>query len=168
MTAKLIAIFAMTLAVQLNAADAAKKAQRRAAAEATGGKAPATFEQVLNDEQRKQVREFMLEQGADFRENVQKLAQLRRELQEAAFDGKADEKFIKEKTEAIAKLDAEQLRVRTLALAKVAASLTPEQRQRIQEIGDRIRAERPGLGAGLREKEVSRKGGPAAPPPPEK
>jgi Spy/CpxP family protein refolding chaperone len=158
----------MVLAVQLNAADAAKKAQRRAAAEAIGGKAPATFEQVLNDEQRKQVREFMLEQGADFRENVQKLAQLRRELQEAAFDGKADEKFIKEKTEAIAKLDAEQLRVRTLALAKVAPSLTPEQRQRIKEIGDRIRAERPGLGAGLREKEVLRKGGPAAPPPPEK
>jgi Spy/CpxP family protein refolding chaperone len=168
MTAKLIAIFAVTLAVQLSAADAAKKAQRRAAAEADGGKAPATFEQVLNDEQRKQVREFMLEQGADFRENVQKLAQLRRELQEAAFDGKADEKFIREKTEAIAKLEAEQLRVRTLALAKVAASLTPEQRQRIKEMSERIRAERPGLGARLREKEVPRKGDPVAPPPPEK
>ena len=129
---------------------------------------PAAFEQVLTDEQRKQVREFMLGQGTDFRENIQELAQLRRELQEAALNGKADEKFIKEKTEAIAKLDAEQLRVRTLALAKVAASLTPEQREKIKKISDRIRAERPGLGAGLREKEVLRKGDPAAPPPPEK
>ncbi len=168
MKVKLIAIFAMTLAVQLSAADAGKKVQRRAAAEAAAGKAPATFEQVLNDEQRQQVREFMLGQGTEFRENIQKLAQLRRELQEAALNGKADEKFIKEKAEAIAQLDAEQLRVRTLALVKVAASLTPEQRQRIQEIGDRVRAERPGLGAGMRDKEVLRKGGPAAPPPPEK
>ena len=168
MKAKLIAILAVTLAVPLSAADAEKKAQRRAAAEAVRGKAPAMFEQVLTDEQRQQVREFMAGQGTDFRENVQKLAQLRRELHEAALNGKADEKFIKEKTEAIAKLDAEQLRVRTLALAKVAASLTPEQRQRIKEMGDRIRAERPGLGAGLREKEVLRKGDPAAPPPPEK
>jgi Spy/CpxP family protein refolding chaperone len=110
----------------------------------------------------------MLEQGADFRGNAQKLAQLRRELQEAALNGKADEKLIKEKTEAIAKLDVEQLRVRTLALAKVAASLTPEQRQKIQEISERTRTERPGLGAGMREREVLRKGEPAAPPPPEK
>jgi Spy/CpxP family protein refolding chaperone len=168
MTAKLITILALALAVPLSAADAAKKAQRRTAAEEAGGKAPATFEQVLNDEQRRQVREFMMGQGTEFRENIQKLAQLRRELQEAALNGQADEKFIKEKTEAIAKLDAEQLRVRTLALAKVAASLTPEQRQRIKEIGDRVRAERPGLGAGLRDKEVLRKGDPAAPPPPEK
>ena len=166
MTAKLIAIVALTLAAQLSAADA-NKALRRNVAEAVGAN-KSGFEQVLTDEQRKQVREFMLGQGVDFRENIQELAQLRRELQEAALNGKADEKFIKEKTEAIAKLDAEQLRVRTLALAKVAASLTPEQREKIKKISDRIRAERPGLGAGLREKEVLRKGDPAAPPPPEK
>ena len=168
MMSKLTAILALTLAVQLGAADAAKKVQRRTAVEAPGANGPAAFEQVLTDEQRKQVRELMLGQGSDFRENVQKLAQLRRDLQEAAFDGTADEKFIKEKTEAIAKLEAEQLRVRTLALAKVAASLTPEQRQKIKQISERIRAERPGLGAGLREKEIPRKGDPAAPPPPEK
>lgn len=168
MTAKWIVILVVTLAVQSGAADAAKKAERRAAAQTAGAPGLGGFEQVLTDEQRKQVRAFMLEQGADFRENAQKLAQFRRELQEAALNGKADEKLIKEKTEAIAKLDAEQLRVRTLALAKVAASLTPEQRQKIQEISERIRAERPGLGAGMREREVLRKGEPAAPPPPEK
>lgn len=167
MTAKVIAIVALTLTAQLNAADT-KKALRRAAAEGAGANGPVAFEQVLTDEQRQQVREFMLGQGTGFRENIQKLAELRRELQEAALNGKADEKFIKEKAEAIAKLDAEQLRVRTLALAKVAASLTLEQREKIKKISDRVRAERPGLGAGVREKEVLRKGDPAAPPPPEK
>src|SRR5688572_23941687 len=133
MTAKLMFIAALMLVVQVSAADA-KKGLRRAAKEGVGAKAPVAFEQVLTDEQRKQVREFMLGQGTDFRENVQELAQLRRELQEAALNGKADEKFIEEKTEAIAKLDAEQLRMRTLALAKVAASLTPEQREKIKKI----------------------------------
>jgi len=167
MTVKLIAMMVLAFAVQAGAADA-KKAERRAALAGAGAKGLSSFEQVLNDEQRKQVREFMQQQGADFRENVLKLAELRRELQEAAFSGKADEKFVKEKTEAIAKLDAEQLRVRTLALAKVAATLTPEQREKIKDISERVRAERPGLGARLRDKEVPRKGDPAAPPPPEK
>lgn len=167
MIAKATAIWAMILALQMSAADG-KKALRLAAIPEGGMDGSAAFVQVLTDEQRKQVREFMQEQEPDFRENVLKLAQLRRELQEVALNGKADEKFIKEKAGAIAKLDAEQLCVRTLALAKVAASLTPEQHQKIKEINDRIRTVRPGLGAGLREKETSRKGGPAAPPPPEK
>jgi Spy/CpxP family protein refolding chaperone len=165
MTAKWIIILAMVAAMQISAADA-KKALRRAAAGGAGANGPGAFEQVLTDEQRTQVRQFMQEQSAEFRDNIQELAQLRRELQEAALNGKADEKFIKEKTEAIAKLEAKQLRVRTLALAKVSASLTPEQRQKIKEISERIRAGRPGLGAGLRDKELPRKGDPAAPPPP--
>ncbi len=169
MRTKLIAITALTLALQLSAADAQKtKSLRRAAGEAAGAKKFAGFEQVLTDEQRKQVREFMREHGSDFRESIQKLAQLRGELQEMALSGKADEKIIKEKTDAIAKLESEQLRVRTLALAKIAASLTPEQREKIKEMSERIRAERPGLGAGLPDREIPRKGDPAAPPPPEK
>jgi Spy/CpxP family protein refolding chaperone len=168
MKAKLI--LTLLLVVRLNGADAEKPLRRPAARAAAGVSANGTagFERVLTDEQRKQLREFMQEQGADFRENMPKLAQLRRELQEAAFTGKADEKFIKEKTDAIAKLDAEQLRVRTLALTKVAANLTVEQREKIKEMSERIRAERPGLGAGLRDSEAPRKREPAAPAPPDK
>ena len=75
----------------------------------------AGFERVLTDEQRQQVRDYIQEQGPDARQKMQKNAQLRRELQEAVFSGKADEKFIKEKSDEIAKLDAEQLRVRMTA-----------------------------------------------------
>ena len=167
MSLKLIALVMSALAVPLIAADE-KKPLRRAAAANAGLSGLASFEQVLTEEQRRQMREFIQQQGPDFRENFRQLAELRRELQEAALSGQVDEKLIKEKTEAIAKLEAEQLRVRTLALAKVAPSLTPEQRQKIKQINERIRAERPGLGAELRERDVPRQGDPAAPPPPEK
>jgi Spy/CpxP family protein refolding chaperone len=100
------------------------------------------------------------------------MMRLRRELQEAVLGGKATSSFIKEKTEAIAKLDAEQLRARMTALSKIAATLTDEQREQLKNAGEQFKAGRPGPGAGLRG--GSRPGGvsipfePAAPPPPEK
>lgn len=160
------------LVSQLNAADAAQKPARaraanRAAAAQNAANGPAGFERVLPDEQRQKLRETMQEQGGDFRENMQKLAQLRRELNETVFSGNADEKFIKEKTDAIAKLDAEQLRARMMALSKIAATLTPEQREKIKEMSEQMRAARPGLRA-VRDGEIPAKGEPAAPAPPEK
>ena len=129
----------------------------------------ANFERVLTDEQRQKLREYMQEQGGDLRENMQKLAQLRRELNEAVFAGKADEKFVKEKTDAIAKLDAEQLRARMTALSKIAATFTPEQRETIKGMTEQARAARPGLGTRpSAEGDAPRKREPAAPPPPEK
>ena len=107
----------LLLAASLTAADAEKPARRPANAgggirQLAGGAGPGGpgggIERVLTDEQRQKLREAMQEQGGDFRENMQQLAELRRELNEAVLDGKADAKFIKEKTDAIAKLDAEQ------------------------------------------------------------
>ena len=57
------------------------------------------------------------------------------------------------------------------AMAKIAATITPEQKEKIKEIAGQMRAERPGLGAGpgLRDGDAPvRRGEPAAPPPPEK
>ena len=167
------------LTLQLGAADAPNPARRPANAgggpanrpalgQAGQGGGPAAFERVLTDEQRQKVRELMQAQGGDVRENLQQLARLRRELNEAVFSGKADEKFIQEKTDAIAKLDAEQLRARMMALSKVAATLTTEQREKIKEMGEQLRAARPGLGAGPHGGEAPRPQEPAAPPPPEK
>ena len=172
MKSKFIFLIATILACRLCAADAEKPLRRPANAGggpglAQGGNGPMGFERVLTDEQRQKLREAMQEQGGDFRQNMQKVAQLRRELNEAVFTGKADEKMIKEKTDEIAKLDAEQLKVRMMALSKVAATLTPEQKEKIKEMGEQVRA-RPGLGGGARDAEAPRKVEPAAPPPPEK
>lgn len=164
---RLIFIFACSLAIALPAADVVKP-RRLAAAAAASADGTGGVERVLTDEQRKQLRDFVEEQAPDFRENVQKLAQLRLELQEAALNGKADEKLIREKTDAVAKLDAEQLRARTLALAKIAPTLTKEQRKKIEKFGERMRAGRPELGAGQRGAKAAAKRDPAAPPPPEK
>ncbi len=167
------------LAGQLSAADAEKPVRRpgvggaqrpalRQAGQPGQAGGPAVFERVLTDEQRQKMREFMQEQGGDFRENMQKLAQLRRELNEAVFSGTADEKFIQEKTDAMAKLDAEQMRVRMMALTKIAQAFTAEQKKKIKEMVAPMRAARPGLGAGPRGGEAPRKQESAAPPPPEK
>ena len=163
----------MILVCRLSAADAEKPLRRPANAGngpglAQGGNGPAAFERVLTEEQRQKLRESMQEQGGDFRQNAQKVAQLRRELNEAVFAGKADEKLIKEKTDQIAKFDAEQLGARMTALSKIAATFTPEQRERIKEMGEQMRAARPGLGAGVRGGDAPAKREPAAPPPPEK
>jgi Spy/CpxP family protein refolding chaperone len=166
------------LAVQLLAAEKPKAARRAAidgpnrpraglAAAAAGG--TGAFEQVLTDEQRKKFREFTQANGEQNRASQQELIKLRRELQEAVVDGKADEAFIKARTEAIAKVDAEVLAARMSAMAKVAVSFTPEQKEKMKELSKSLRPARPGLGAGRRNADgPPRPREPAAPPPPEK
>lgn len=175
MKSKVILLAATMLVCRLNAADEAKPlrrppeaANRPGLVQGGAGNGLVAFERVLTDEQRQKLRESMQEQGADLRQNAQKVMQLRRELNEAVFAGKADEKLIKEKADEIAKLDAEQLRARMTALSKIAATFTSEQREKIKEMGEQMRAARPGLGAGARDGEAPRKVEPAAPPPPEK
>ncbi len=126
------------------------------------------LERVLTDEQRETLREHMQAGGKALRAAQQELMQLRSELNEAVLAGKATAAVIKEKTEAIAKLDAEQLRARMTALSKIAATLSEEQREKLKDLGEQLRAGRPGLGAGPREGEAPVRREPAAPPPPEK
>ncbi|HTD66667.1 MAG TPA: periplasmic heavy metal sensor [Candidatus Limnocylindria bacterium] len=173
MKAKLFFFTTLILAVRLSAADAEKTPKRPATANApqremTPPAGGVSYERVLTEEQRGKLRELMQAKGGNYRETFQKSAQARRDLQEAVFNGKADEAFIKEKTDEIAKLEAEQLRVRMTALSKIAETFTPEQRETIKAMGTRLRDARPGLGAGAREPETPRQREPAAPPPPEK
>jgi len=172
MKSKFILLIAAVLACRLCAADAQNPPRRPNAGGGPGlgqaGGGAMGFERVLTDEQRQKLREAMQEQGTNVRESAQKVMQLRRELNEAVITGKSDEKMIREKTDEIAKLDAEQLRARMMALSKVAATLTPEQKEKIKEMSEQMRAGRPGLGGAARDGEAPRKVEPAAPPPPEK
>ena len=164
MKSKVILLVATILVCRLHAADETKPLRRPAdaairpgLAQGGAGNGLVTFERVLTDEQRQKMRELMQEKGGDLRQNAQRVVQLRRELNEAVFAGKADEKLIKEKADEIAKLDAEQLRARMTALSKIAATFTPEQREKVKEMGEQMRAARPGLGAGARDGEFPRK-----------
>jgi Spy/CpxP family protein refolding chaperone len=165
MKASLMISFCSLLAVSLLAADPEKPVRRPAAAGAGG---PTALERVLTDEQRATLREYLKAGGKELREGQKELTKLRHELQEAVIAAKASAAFIKEKTDAIAKLDAEQLRARMTALSKIAATLTAEQREKLKDMGEQLRAGRPGRAAGLREGGVPALSEPAAPPPPEK
>lgn len=172
----LILAGSLVAAGSLPGADAAQ-AQRRtpkAAARAQAGVAGpqggvAAFERVLTDDQRRQLREAMQAQGGKMRSNQQQAAALRRELQDAVLKGEADEGAIRGKAEAIAKLEAETLTMRMTAMAKIAGTLSAEQKEKIKELSGPVRAMRPGLGAGSRAADAPRLSRePAAPPPPEK
>jgi len=127
------------------------------------------FERVLTDEQRQKLREYTRENSEKARVSQQEAMKMRRELQESVLGGQADEAAIKQKSEAIAKLEAEVFAARLYAMAKVAATFTPEQKEKIKELGEQMRSQRPGLGAGPRDGEPPRTPRePAAPPPPAK
>ncbi len=129
----------------------------------------AAFERVLTDDQRRKLREAMQENASKTRATQQEAIKLRRELQEAVLNGEAGEAVIKQRTEAIAKLEAEALAARMTAIAAIAGTLTPEQKEKIKEMSGPTRPLRSGLGAGSRAVDAPRlHREPAAPPPPEK
>jgi len=164
------------LAVRLFAAEPAPTPRRPAAPDTpnrpqTGMAGPAVgmgaFDRVLTDEQRQKLREYTQASSEKSRATQMESLKLRRELQESVMNGDATEAAIKQKSEAIAKLDAEVLAARMSAMAKVAVTLTAEQKQKIKETSTQMRTARPGLGAGPREAAPPVRE-PAAPPPPAK
>ena len=125
------------------------------------------FDRVLTEEQRQKLREYT-QPGADkMRASQLEAFKLRRELQESVLAGEADEAAIRQKAEAIARIETEVLAARMSALAKVAATLTPEQKRKIKEMSAQARPAGPGLRAGQREAPPATRE-PAAPPPPQK
>jgi Spy/CpxP family protein refolding chaperone len=173
MTTTILLLAAALLALPLVAADDDKAPRRpndgaRRTQAGFGGPLSSTvsFEQVLTPEQRQKLREYTQANGEKARASQQQAVQMRRELQEAVLSGQASEATIKEKTESIAKLESEVFAARLNAMAKVAATFTPEQKEKIKELGEQMRAGRSGLGAGPREgSPPSAPREPAAPPP---
>ena len=174
MKAQLLLLILVLVTARLAAADPEKSARRaadranakRALPRATAGPA---VEQVLTDEQRQKLREYTQANAETLRSDQKEAVKLRRELQEAVLSGKADEAAIRQKSEAIARLEGEVLAARMAALARVASTLTPEQKEKIKDVSGPLRAARPGLGAGPRQgKALRTPREPAAPPPPEK
>lgn len=123
--------------------------------------------QVLTEEQRRMLREYA-QAGSEKARTLQVEAfRLRRELQESVLAGEADEAAIRQKSEAIARLETEALAARMSALARVAATLTPEQKRKIKELSAQARPGGRRLRAGQRQAPPAIRE-PAAPPPPEK
>ena len=106
--------------------------ERMAGVQPRGGGLP--VEIVLNEEQRAEFREEMQAHREDFRELEQRAARLRREYDEALFAEELDEKLVREKSSALAEIDAERALIRARAFAKVRPSLSEEQLERLRNL----------------------------------
>lgn len=103
------------------------------------------FERVLNvltEEQRASMREAMGADREKIRELEQKIRESRKELFELGLREKFDEAAVREKANAVAKLDTEMTVLRVKAISRIRPPLTAEQIEKIKsssgpEMGDR-------------------------------
>ena len=89
-------------------------------------------EGVLNEQQRAELREIFRANRERHQELERKIREARRDLDEAIFAEKFNEKTIRKKADAIAALEAERITLRAKAFGKLRPSLTPEQIERIK------------------------------------
>jgi len=97
---------------------------------------------VLTDEQRASMREAMVADREKIRELEQKIRESRKELFDLGLREKFDEAAVREKANAVAKLDAEMTVLRVKAISRIRPPLTAEQIEKIKnssgpEMGDR-------------------------------
>jgi len=105
------------------------------------------MEMVFNEEQRATFREEMDGQRDKLRALDEKNVKLRRELDEALFAEKLDEKLVREKSAALSEIEVERSLIRARAFAKVRPSLTEEQLERLKTMrGEFAQGPRPGEG----------------------
>ena len=87
----------------------------------------------LSDDQAKQVRDVMAQQGDAHRKNGEALRQTNAELRRLVLNG-ADEATVRAKQTDVANLMAESVRLRVEGLKQISPILTPEQRQKFAEM----------------------------------
>jgi hypothetical protein len=108
-------------------------------------------EAVLTPEQRMDFRDEMIPHREKLRELEEKQATLRREFEEALFADKLDEKQVREKSAAMAEVEAERSLIRARAFAKIRPSLTDEQLERLKTMrAEAGRVQRMGGDGGFR------------------
>ena len=87
----------------------------------------------LSDDQARQVRDVMTQQGDAYRKNGEALRQVNTELRRLVLNG-ADEATIRAKQTDVTNLMAESVRLRVEGLKQISPILTPEQRQKFAEM----------------------------------
>jgi len=87
---------------------------------------------VLDEQQREKFREASQKNSEELRNLDQQLRAAQKELVHAALAEKYDEKAVREKADAIGKLQADLLVLRAKAFSAVAPTLKPEQREQLE------------------------------------
>ncbi len=99
-----------------------------------GGGGGMPLESILNDEQRDEFGAAMFAQRDKTRELNEKFIKLRREVDEALFSEKLDEELVRRKSKELAEVELERSLIRARAFAKVRASLSEEQLERLKQL----------------------------------
>jgi Spy/CpxP family protein refolding chaperone len=90
---------------------------------------------VLTDEQRASLRREFESQREPMRELEEQMRAARREFMEAGLAEKPDEKRIRKKAKAVAKIEGELAVLRAKALANIQPPLSAEQREKLRSAG---------------------------------
>lgn len=97
-----------------------------------GGGMP--VESILTEEQRERFGEEMFAQREKARDLNEKFMKLRREIDQALFAEKLDEKLVREKSLELAEVEVERSLIRARAFAKIRPSLSEEQLERLKDL----------------------------------
>lgn len=89
------------------------------------------FGVALNDDQRQALRNAMDKQQDQFNQLNEKLQAAQKEFMQAVLAAKQDEKVIKEKADAVAKIQSEILVLRAKAFGEIAPTLSQEQKDQL-------------------------------------
>lgn len=92
------------------------------------------MESILTEDQREKFGEEMSAQREKTRELNEKFMKLRREIDQALFAEKLDEKLVREKSMELAEVELERSLIRARAFAKIRPSLSQEQLERLKEL----------------------------------
>jgi len=105
----------------------------RPAGGGAGGPGGAGFRgAMLTEQQREVMRESMQTHAADLRKLSEKMRAAEKELMQAIMAEKQDEKGIREKAEAVAKIQVEETMLRAKMFAPIVPTLTQEQREQFE------------------------------------
>lgn len=104
---------------------------------------------LFTDQQRDLLRESWQSHAEEFRKLGEKLRAAEKELTTAILAEKQDEKVVREKADAVARLEADMTVLRAKILAPVVPTLTPEQREQIDNSPMVLRMIGTGFGGGF-------------------
>lgn len=97
-----------------------------------GGRGNFTGGINLDDKQRELLREAMQQDNEEIRKLSEKLRMAQKELMQAILAEKYDEKIVREKAEAVARIQTDMTLLRAKSVATLAPTLKPEQREQLE------------------------------------
>jgi len=128
------------------------------------------FEQILNDEQRREFFEAMQSNREKMREMGERQQKLRAEMQDSMFADQLDEEAIRKRAAEMAEIDAQRQIFQGRAFQKVRPSLSPEQLKQFKKIREemgRVREQRRDQFFEQRREQFEKRGGESIGPKPE-